>query len=452
MRKAFLFIGLFFLIILSVSGAAFSRTLTTASSTYRGDINEDGQVNVFDLLEILDMLSNPQVQPERAKLIADMDESGSVNIFDLLGLLGVLSGAETPGMIYWGPAIAGLSQKSVDSGDTLTVYVENFDETITADSVKAYIDEKELDILEFNLEKIMIVIPQRFYGGWLRLVVGADTTNSMYIVKIAGISNIYMVSIPADSFQMGTHSVEIDERPIHTVALDAFQISDTEITNSQYAIYLNVALALGDITVTPDSVIGASGEYRGRTYLEFSDGFIVDSTVIDSINRCWIKYDGTSFDVEPGMEGWPVVFVTWYGAYAFAEHYRVSLPTEAEWECAARGGLQFDYGTVDGTISGETANYDKIVNSPTDIRNYEANPYGLYDMAGNVGEWCSDWYDENYYSYSPSHNPTGSENGELRTFRGGSWQTCDWACRSANRFFAGPSYRISYVGFRVVRR
>jgi hypothetical protein len=331
MRKVFLLIGLLILIILTVSSTSFSQALTAVSSTYRGDINEDDQVNIFDLLEMLMMLSDPAGQPEKAIRIADMDQSGSLNIFDLLGLLKVLSGDEKPGIIYWESAIDSLSQKIVDPGDTLTIYVENFDETITADSVKAYIDDTEVDLLEFNLEKIMIIIPKWFDSGRLKLVVGADTTNSIYIVKTAGIPNITMVSILANSFEMGSLSTEIDERPVHTVTLDAFQISETEITNAQYAAYLNVAFALGEITVTPDSVIGASGDYSGQTYLELSKGFLLGTTAADTINRCWITHDGTSFNVGPGRENWPVVFVTWYGAYAFARHYGISLPTEAEW-------------------------------------------------------------------------------------------------------------------------
>ena len=452
MRKVLLLSGLFFLIILSVSSTSFSQAPAALSSTYRGDIDEDSQVNIFDLLEMLKMLSDPAGQTERARRTADMDGSGSVNIFDLLGLLNVLSGAEKPGIIYWESAIDSLSQKIVDPGDTLTIYVENFDDTITADSVKAYIDDREMDLLEFNLESIMIIIPKWFDSGQLRLMVGTDTTNSIYIVKTAGIPNIMMVSIPADSFQMGSFSVEINERPVHTVALDAFQISETEITNAQYAAYLNVALALGEITVTTDSVIGVSGDYSGQTYLELSKGFFVGSTAVDTTNRCWITHDGTSFIVEPDRENWPVVFVTWYGASAFAKHYGISLPTEAEWESASRGGKQYMYGTDDGTINNERANYNKYVNSPNDVGAYAPNPFDLSNMSGNVREWCNDWYDPNYYSSSPSRNPPGSEYGMERVARGGGWNTCDWACRSAKRIFFSPSYRSSYLGFRVVRR
>ena len=455
-----LFIILLVFFAFPIPAVSIFQVQPAVESTFRGDINEDGRLDIFDLLEMLKMLSSPEGQPERIRQIADVDESGSVDIFDLLGLLKVLSGAEEPGIIYWEPVIASLSQRVVDPGDTLTIYVENFDEATTADSVKAYIDDREVDLLEFSLESIMIIIPEWFNSGKLELVVGTDTTNSIYIVKIAGIPGITMVSLPADSFRMGTIVLSPgldDEWPAHTVTLDAFQISATEITNAQYAAYLNQALKAGEITATKDSVIGASGEYSGQTYLEFYKGFIIDSTPIDTINRCYIKYDYAGFNVVPDKENWPVVFVTWYGAYAFAKHYGISLPTEAEWEYACRGGKQYKYGTDDGTISSEKANYNYdpeqyVLNFPEEAYMYSPNPFDLFNMAGNVREWCSDWYDPTYYFSSPRHNPPGPEYGKERVARGGSWNTCEEACRSANRIFHEPSYRISYLGFRVVRR
>ena len=464
MRKTVLILVLSCLAVLSVSTVSFAQTLIGAGSTYRGDIKEDGQVDIFDLLEMLKMLSSPEVQPETTMQIADMDESGSLNIFDLLGLLKVLSGAETPGIIYWSPVISSLSKRAIDIGDTLAVYVENFDESASAENVKAYIDNREVELLEFTPERITLIIPEWLELGELRLVAGPDTTNGIYIVRNNGIPGITMVSLPADSFIMGADTLANAERPAHTVSLDAFRISETEITNAQYAAYLNVALALGDITVTEDSVIGAWGEYSGRAYLEFSEGFFISATVpIDTVNRCYINYDlYTGFSVEPGWEEWPVVFVTWYGASAFARLYGMSLPTEAEWEYAARGGRQFEFATVDGSISSSRANYGRNVGYPRKVGTYVPNPFGLREMTGNVSEWCSDWYDltgikrifySEYYKYGPRHNPQGPESGSERVARGGGWNVCEFACHVSNRTSRHePSYRISYLGFRVVQR
>ena len=460
MRKAVPPLFLACVAIFSMSTVSFSQGQTAASSTYRGDINEDGKVNIFDLLGLIKILGGTQEQTERTRQIADMDESESVNIFDLLGLIRVLSGAEVPGVIYWEPAITGLSRKALDTGDTLTIYVESFDNTITVDSVKAYINSGEVELLQFDLERITIVIPEWFDRGEIKLVVGSDTTNGIYIVRDEGIPGIKMVSLPADSFLMGADTLELDERPEHTVTLDAFQISATEITNAQYAAYLNVALDLGDITVTKDSVIGAWGDYSGQTYLEFSKGFYInDVTPIDTVNRCYIKYNNiTGFSVEPGREDWPVVFVTWCGAYAFARHYGMGLPTEAEWEYAARGGRQFEYATVDGTIGSSRANYERNTGYPRKAGTYLPNPFGLREMTGNVSEWCSDWYDGvhirydlEYYKNSPKHNPQGPESGYRRVHRGGGWNVCALASRVSNRTPEDrPKYRSSYIGFRVV--
>ncbi|HUU28666.1 MAG TPA: SUMF1/EgtB/PvdO family nonheme iron enzyme [archaeon] len=445
MRKLVLFFVLPCLIIFSIPAISFSQTPVSQGSTYRGDINEDGLVNIFDLLEMLKMLPDPAVQPARARQIADVDASGVVNIFDLLGLLNLLSGAQEPGIIYWEPTILSVSSRVAAVGDTLVISVGSFRKTITADSVKACMNSKEVDLLEFSHENIKIIVPQWFTGGELKLVVGADTSNSINIIKTEIFQGMPMISIPAGSFKMGSRSIEIDEGPVHVVALDTFQMSATEITNSQYAAFLNEAIKTGEVRANKDSVIGGVGYYPGYEYLSLSESDLLN-------NKCRIIFNDSSFSVEPTYEHKPVTFVTWYGAAAFAAHYDISLPTEAEWEYACRGGQQLEFGTDDGTISLEKANYDKHIASPTDVGSYPANPFGLVDMAGNVSEWCKDWYDLKYYSNSPSKNPPGPVFGTDRVGRGGGWHNCDSALRSANRTYYDPHYRISYLGFRVVRR
>ncbi|MFC1614441.1 SUMF1/EgtB/PvdO family nonheme iron enzyme [Gemmatimonadota bacterium] len=259
------------------------------------------------------------------------------------------------------------------------------------------------------------------------------------------IQEIDMLDIPGGTFLMGSDFGFPDESPAHTVELDSFRISRTEITNSQYAVYLNAALKNGDIITTRDSIIGASGEYTGKIYLEISgmDNFY---------NRCWITYGGGTFKVEPGKETWPVVFVSWYGAYAFAEYCGLSLPTEAEWEYASRGGRQYKYGTANGSIEYGLANYNLSVGYPEPVGSYASNPYGLKDMAGNVREWCNDWFNTSYYNHSPECNPQGPESGYGRAARGGGFNHPFYICRSAKRSYHVPDHRISYLGFRVVRR
>jgi formylglycine-generating enzyme required for sulfatase activity len=167
------------------------------------------------------------------------------------------------------------------------------------------------------------------------------------------------------------------------------------------------------------------------------------------------------FSVETGRENWPVVYVTWYGAKAFCEGNGWDLPREAEWEYACRGGRQYKYGTDDGTISSSKANYQfggGYLGTPIDVKSYPKNPFGLYNMSGNVWEWCADWYGS--YTSGSQTDPTGAQTDSFRVKRGGSYLDenigTDY-CRSAYRSYDTSDYRASNagffnVGFRVVRR
>jgi formylglycine-generating enzyme required for sulfatase activity len=257
---------------------------------------------------------------------------------------------------------------------------------------------------------------------------------------------ITFVSIPGGTFQMGDfeNKGDPDEKPVHTVKVSSFQMSEGEITNSQYCTYLNTALASEYILVTSSIVTGKKGSYSGMNYIYLSD--------IDDINnRSWIKYSNNVFSVVSSHENWPVVYVTWYGSKAFAEYYGWDLAREAEWEYACRGGKQYEYGTDDGIINKNKANYwNNGQNHPVNIKSYPKNPFGLYDMSGNVFEWCSDWYGS--YSSSPAVNPIGEQSGSDRAVRGGGWTSFDFYCRSADRSKDYPYFRNYTLGFRVVRR
>ncbi|HUU29353.1 MAG TPA: SUMF1/EgtB/PvdO family nonheme iron enzyme [archaeon] len=575
-------------LLFSFSNISSSQTHAAAAATYRGDINEDGQVNIFDLLEMLKVLGNPAGKTDRTLEIADVDASGGVNIFDLLRLLKVLTGAETPGTIFWGPVITELSQESAAAGDTIGIVVENLGENVTAQDIKAYIGPDETGVLELSDYTVKVIVPQGFAGGEVKLVIAADTTNTKYLgllmrimieaasgglvehpcgasvevkagalnadiqisvsevsvetanelgiledtsevlvelepsglifnqpvtvslpmpsdidstdileavyysetdrdwvafpssrqdyekkllyvetdhftvmkarkwsIKTAVVQGIDFVSIPGGTFQMGQAGVAepVDQEmtvgvsePVHQVTVSAFQMGRYEITNSQYATYLNTALAAGEITATTDSVNGAKGDYSGQMYIELSGIWNSETS------KCWISYNGTSFSVAAGKENWPVVFVTWYGSKAFALKYGFDLPREAEWEYAARGGKGYEYGTDDGTISIYKANYNTYVGHLTDVGSYPVNPFGLYDLAGNVWEWCNDWYGE--YSSENATDPQGPSTGSDRVIRGGGYAEWDKVlyCSSAHRAYVSPSGAGDGAGFRVVRR
>ena len=256
---------------------------------------------------------------------------------------------------------------------------------------------------------------------------------------------ITFVSIPGGAFEMGDEVGDLWDgcRPVHKVTVSGFEMSVCEVTNAQYAVYLNAALASGDVEVKNDDVYGKTGEWPSERYLDIGYSYTPD-------NKCWINYSNGTFMVTSGKENWPLVAVTWYGSKSFALYYGFDLPTEAEWEYAARGGKQYMYGTVDGTIDSSKVNYDMYVGRPTPVGAYPANPFGLYDMSGNVWEWCQDWYGS--YPNESVTNPTGADSSDVRIIRDGTWDNKAFKCRVAYRGRFKPNDGDYGLGFRVVRR
>jgi formylglycine-generating enzyme required for sulfatase activity len=297
-----------------------------------------------------------------------------------------------------------------------------------------------------------------------------------------------MVLISGGSFQMGDSFDEgdSDEHPVHTVTLDSFCMGKYEVTNGQYCQYLNSALGQGLITVT-SGVVYQAGSGTSYPYC--------DTNTLSSYSQ--ISYSGGVFSVRTkggrNMSNDPMVQVSWYGSVAYCnwrsqqevkeQCYNLStwecdfnkpgyrLATEAEWEYAARGGLidkRFPWGD---TITHSQANYYSIFISydisptrfyhPTwndgvfpytsPVGSFSANDNGVYDMAGNVLEWCNDWYLDTYYSSSPPDNPTGPISGSKRVLRDGSWDFGAYFCRVASRYGDYYPYdRLDHIGFRVV--
>ena len=262
----------------------------------------------------------------------------------------------------------------------------------------------------------------------------------------APVINIEFVSIPGGTFEMGDEVGDLWDgcRPVHSVTVSDYEMGIHEVTNAEFVAYLDAAIASGDIEIKNGDVYGTTGEYAGEQYLNIGYTYTVP------YNDCWITYENGAFMVAKGKEDWPVIAVSWYGAKSFALYFGYDLPTEAEWEYAARGGRQLMYGTDDGTIDMSRLNFNMNVGHPTAVCSYPANPFGLFDMSGSVWEWCNDWYGD----YPGEHvtDPQGAPSGDVRIIRQGTWDNKAFKCRSAYRGRFKPMDADYGLGFRVVRR
>ncbi len=247
-----------------------------------------------------------------------------------------------------------------------------------------------------------------------------------------------MVLIPAGEFQMGSNDAEsgTDEQPVHTVYVDAFYMDTHEVTNLDFKRF---------VLANPRQKSRIPDNLHNGNYLYHWD---------DSNNY------------PAGKANHPVSHVSWYAAVGYAKWAGKRLPTEAEWEKAARGGksgLKYPWGN---TISSTQANYGRNVGGTTAVGAYAANGYGLYDMAGNVWEWCLDAYNKDYYFSSPSRNPLSDVNTlsnvdlildnytqikSSRVLRGGSWDTTAQFVRVASRYYGTPTLTYDNYGFRCAR-
>jgi formylglycine-generating enzyme required for sulfatase activity len=223
-------------------------------------------------------------------------------------------------------------------------------------------------------------------------------------------SNPEMVVIPEGDFLMGCKQGAGNEIPVHRVWVDRFAIARTAITNHLYQSFL------------------------AATSRTIPQGFS---------------------DLRFNHPDQPVTSVSWFDALAFCQWlaertgkpYR--LPTEAEWERAARGGLENKLYTWGDEAPQNQPHYDELwLIGPEPVGQRPANGFGLYDISENVHEWCADWYDENYYADSPERNPQGPASGRRKSSRGGSWRHQIKITRVAARSSIPPEFRYSDYGFR----
>ncbi len=224
-----------------------------------------------------------------------------------------------------------------------------------------------------------------------------------------------LMYVPAGNFTMG--SSDFSDAPVHTVYLDAFWIDRTDITNKMYSLCVNAG------------VCKAPANSSSSTHSSY--------------------YGNSQFD------NYPVIYVDWNMANAYCKWAGRQLPTEAQWEKAARGtdGRTYPWGnSIDCSLANYYGNGNSAcVGDTTEVGKYPngASPYGALDMAGEVWQWVNDWYDSNYYSNSPSSDPLGPASGQYRVLRGGTWYR--HLVRSANRDGGAPTDTSDGVGFRCSR-
>jgi formylglycine-generating enzyme required for sulfatase activity len=262
-----------------------------------------------------------------------------------------------------------------------------------------------------------------------------------------------MVFVKGGCFEMGcgswTDDCNYDETKVHVVCVDDFYMGTHEVTVGEFREFVN------------------DTGYRTDTELRGGCNYWSGSDWAKDITRYWDR---------PGFfqtDKHPVVCVSWNDTHEYikwrsqrdGDQYR--LPTEAEWEYAARsGGKGYRYSWGDGTPAGNIADestkkefpdwsiwkgYDDGYIYTAPVRNYDPNELGLHDLTGNVLEWCSDWYNEEYYSVSPKDNPRGPPKGQKHVLRGAAWNYKPKALRTSNRNKNYPDFNYIGLGFRLAR-
>ncbi len=310
-----------------------------------------------------------------------------------------------------------------------------------------------------------------------------ESTNSSPSSNASGTWTNDMVWISGGDFWMGSNSGQADEKPVHKVSLSGYWMDKTEVTNEQFEKFVQATryVTMAERTPNPEDFPGADPELLVPGSVVFTPPSTPVS--LDDHMQWWRYVPGASWRHPEGPESdfkgrekHPVVHICFDDAVAYCNWAGKRLPTEAEWECAARGGLdQKNYTWGEEQVPGgkwqaniwqgefPVENNLKDGSRLTSAAGaFSANGYGLSDMAGNVWEWCSDWYLPDYYEKSPSNNPKGpntsydpNEPGVMkRVTRGGSYLCNESYCigyRPSARMKTTPDTGLSHTGFRCVK-
>ena len=257
-----------------------------------------------------------------------------------------------------------------------------------------------------------------------KVIVELDKTTSIDLIMEEG-SDILenMIFVQGGTFQMGSNNGGSDEKPIHEVYVSDFYIGKTEVTQKEW----NDVMGNNPSHFKGDNL--PVEQVRWYDALEFCN----KKSEQEGLTRC---YTGSLYNIKCNFN---------------ANGYR--LPSEAEWEYAARGGNKSKGYKYSGSNNvGDVAWYKNDSDKKTHpVGTKKANELGIYDMSGNVWEWCNDWYNKKYYKNSPWNNPKGSSSGSRRVKRGGSVRFHSSSCFTAVRSSYFPLYTYGIIGFRIVR-
>lgn len=275
-----------------------------------------------------------------------------------------------------------------------------------------------------------------------------------------------LVEVPSGSFTMGTDDprgyAADGEGPAHVVALPAYRIAAHTVTNAEFAAFVD---ATGHRTTAEE--LGSSFVFAGLLPADHPPTRAVAAAPWwrEVPGASWLLPEGTGSELE-GRQDHPVVHVSWYDAVTYCDWAGVRLPTEAEWERAARGGREghhFPWGderepegvhrmnVFQGSFPHRDTGDDGWVGT-CPVGAFPANDLGLHETTGNVWEWCADWFDPAYYRRSPAGSPTGPDRGTARVTRGGSYlchASYCWRYRVDSRSANTPDSSTGNVGFRV---
>jgi formylglycine-generating enzyme required for sulfatase activity len=254
-----------------------------------------------------------------------------------------------------------------------------------------------------------------------------------WVKERASVMTAGLVRIKGGSFSMGSND-NPDEEPVHAVTVSDFYLGRHEVTVAEFRKFIQA------------TAYRTTAEQRGWSHVWTGSGWKQAPGVT------W-EYDAKGVRRTPAQDNHPVIHVSWQDAVQYCQWMSVEtgrtyrLPTEAEWEYAARGGSEGSY--HDGNMALAAWYKDNAGGNTQPVGQKPANELGLHDMPGNVWEWCSDWYDSEYYRYSPSGNPQGPEKGSYRVLRGGSWASNGSLCRVATRGLRAADSHNNLTGFRV---